>query len=266
MKLFGTLAMTSFFVLSFCFPVASAEDCRRSIELYNKATISSDMPEKERFFKEALASPCTGNTVLARIHNNLGDTYENMGRLDEALKEYNKAAELYPELPTPYIGLGDVYSKMRNKDRAKEYYDRYWRLASYKTRGQLVDALSPGSPQRSLVPVPKADLYFGFNETTLSAESQKQLQELLAALMGNDLKSYKFELAGHTCDIGTDTYNQKLSVRRADAVRKWLVSRGCPASRLAVTGYGKTRPVADNATEEGKRLNRRVEIRTISTE
>ncbi len=264
MKLIGTVMAASLSIFFSCFSVVLAQDCGRAVELYNKATTLGDMPEKEKLFKEALALPCTDNAVLARIHNNLGDAYENMARLDEAIEEYDKAAETYPELPTPYISLGDVYSKMGDHDRAKGYYDKYWSLASHKSRGQIVDALSLKSRERSIAPVPKADLYFGFNETALTEASRRQLQELLSALTGADLKSYRFELAGHTCDIGTDAYNEKLSVRRAEAVKKWLVSHGYPASKLSVTGYGKTRPVADNATEEGKRINRRVEIHTMS--
>jgi OOP family OmpA-OmpF porin len=107
------------------------------------------------------------------------------------------------------------------------------------------------------------DLYFGFNETVLTQESERQLQELLAALGDAELKSYHFQLGGHTCSIGSDAYNQKLSERRAEAVKAWLVKNGYPADRLQVIGFGKKKPVADNSTEEGRKLNRRVEIRTL---
>jgi outer membrane protein OmpA-like peptidoglycan-associated protein len=68
------------------------------------------------------------------------------------------------------------------------------------------------------------------------------------------------EVAGHTCSIGTDEYNLGLSLRRAEAVRNYLVSKGVSADRLTVRGYGESRPVASNATREGRVQNRRVEL------
>jgi outer membrane protein OmpA-like peptidoglycan-associated protein len=65
---------------------------------------------------------------------------------------------------------------------------------------------------------------------------------------------------GYTDSIGTDAYNQRLSERRADAVRNWLVKCGIPASRLSTRGFGETNPVASNATAEGRAQNRRTEL------
>jgi outer membrane protein OmpA-like peptidoglycan-associated protein len=65
---------------------------------------------------------------------------------------------------------------------------------------------------------------------------------------------------GHTDSVGTDAYNQKLSERRANAVREVLVNQyGVGGTRVNAVGYGESRPVADNATEEGRAINRRVE-------
>ncbi|MFJ4134694.1 OmpA family protein, partial [Pseudomonas cyclaminis] len=67
------------------------------------------------------------------------------------------------------------------------------------------------------------------------------------------------EVAGHTDSVGPDAYNQKLSQRRADAVKQVLVKDGVAPSRVTAVGYGESRPVADNATEAGRAVNRRVE-------
>ncbi|MNJ02860.1 Outer membrane porin F precursor [compost metagenome] len=64
---------------------------------------------------------------------------------------------------------------------------------------------------------------------------------------------------GHTDSVGPDAYNQKLSQRRADAVKQVLVQDGVEASRVSSVGYGESRPVADNSTAEGRAVNRRVE-------
>jgi OmpA-OmpF porin, OOP family len=67
-------------------------------------------------------------------------------------------------------------------------------------------------------------------------------------------------IEGHTDSKGNDNYNMKLSQRRADAVRKFIVDRhGIAADRLATKGFGETKPVASNATEEGRAKNRRVD-------
>ena len=66
--------------------------------------------------------------------------------------------------------------------------------------------------------------------------------------------------AGHTDDIGPADGNQRLSQRRADAVRNWLVDNGIDADRLTAVGYGEDQPIADNSTEEGRTANRRIEF------
>jgi OOP family OmpA-OmpF porin len=66
---------------------------------------------------------------------------------------------------------------------------------------------------------------------------------------------------GHTDSVGNDDYNQKLSQRRADAVRKYLVDKGIAGARLTATGLGETQPVADNGTADGRAQNRRVVLR-----
>jgi OOP family OmpA-OmpF porin len=70
---------------------------------------------------------------------------------------------------------------------------------------------------------------------------------------------------GHTCSIGTDAYNQKLSVRRAESVKAYLVSKGVEPNRIYTEGKGEKQPVANNGTKEGRMKNRRVEIEVIGT-
>jgi OOP family OmpA-OmpF porin len=70
---------------------------------------------------------------------------------------------------------------------------------------------------------------------------------------------------GHTDSIGTDTYNQRLSVRRSEAVKSYLVSKGVEKNRVYTEGKGEKQPVADNKTAEGRAKNRRVEIEVVGT-
>jgi len=70
---------------------------------------------------------------------------------------------------------------------------------------------------------------------------------------------------GHTDSVGTDAYNQKLSIRRAEAVKAYMVSKGIEVNRVYTEGKGEKQPVADNKTAAGRAQNRRVEIEVVGT-
>ncbi|HVN85148.1 MAG TPA: OmpA family protein [Candidatus Binatia bacterium] len=100
---------------------------------------------------------------------------------------------------------------------------------------------------------------FGFNQSAIGSESRAVLDEAATTLNAN--RSFHIVVEGHTDAIGSDEGNQALSVERAEAVYRYLVNAGVDPERMRVVGYGKTRPVADNATESGRAQNRRVELR-----
>ena len=99
---------------------------------------------------------------------------------------------------------------------------------------------------------------FDFNKSTLQPASSPVLQKV-ADLLAKDA-TLKLEVQGHTDNVGSDAYNQTLSEARARAVADWLTKHGTAPGRLTAKGYGKTRPVADNDSDEGRAKNRRVEI------
>lgn len=99
---------------------------------------------------------------------------------------------------------------------------------------------------------------FDFNKSTLQPSSDAALQPV-ADILAKD-RVLKVEIQGHTDNVGDDAYNQKLSEARARTVAAWLGQHGVAADRLTAKGYGKTKPVADNATDQGRAKNRRVEI------
>ena len=99
---------------------------------------------------------------------------------------------------------------------------------------------------------------FDFNKSTLQPASDAVLQQVADLLVKG--KTLKVEVQGHTDNVGGDAYNQTLSEARARAVVDWLTRHGVAAARLSANGYGKTKPVADNNTDEGRAKNRRVEI------
>jgi OOP family OmpA-OmpF porin len=99
---------------------------------------------------------------------------------------------------------------------------------------------------------------FDFNESTLLPASDAVLQQV-ANLLASD-KKLNLEVQGHTDNVGSDTYNQKLSEDRAHSVVAWLTAHGVAADRMTTNGYGRTAPVAENTTDIGRAKNRRVEI------
>jgi len=110
---------------------------------------------------------------------------------------------------------------------------------------------------------PRAAILFDFDSTALRGEFHPILAALAEALQ-NRLADAAFTLEGHTDSTGPEAYNMALSLRRAQAVRGYLLQAGIAPARLSVTGLGEQHPIADNATPEGQRHNRRVEVVRVS--
>jgi len=104
-----------------------------------------------------------------------------------------------------------------------------------------------------------SDILFDFGKATLTQELQLNLAEV-AAILKTLLTESTVIIEGHTDNVGSTAKNKTLSEQRAQAVLKYLVGRGVDKKRLKSVGYGATKPVADNSTDEGKAKNRRVEL------
>ena len=108
-----------------------------------------------------------------------------------------------------------------------------------------------------------ADAFFDFDKSVLKPEGRAKLDDLVSKI--RDVNLEVIIAVGHTDSIGSDTYNQRLSVRRAEAVKAYLVSKGIEKNRVYTEGKGEKQPVADNKTAEGRAKNRRVEIEVVGT-
>jgi len=133
-------------------------------------------------------------------------------------------------------------------------------------------APAPAPVPRQEAPKPKpvaekvtfaTDVLFDFDKSVVKPEGKSKLDDLAAKIRGTNLEVVI--AIGHTDSIGTDEYNQKLSVRRAESVKAYLVSKGIEANRVYTEGKGEKQPVADNKTREGRAKNRRVELEVIGT-
>ena len=129
-------------------------------------------------------------------------------------------------------------------------------------------AATPAAPAKPAPPAASkvtyaADAFFDFDKYALKPEGKAKLDDLVGKVKGINLEV--IIAVGHTDSIGTVEYNQKLSERRANAVKAYLVSKGIEKNRVYTEGKGKKQPVADNKTAEGRAKNRRVEIEVVGT-
>jgi OmpA-OmpF porin, OOP family len=108
-----------------------------------------------------------------------------------------------------------------------------------------------------------ADAFFDTAKHVLKPEGKAKLDDLVGKV--KDINLEVIIAVGHTDSRGSDSYNQKLSVRRSEAVKAYLVSKGIEKNRVYTEGKGEKQPVADNKTKEGMSKNRRVEIEVVGT-
>ncbi|MBL8348925.1 MAG: OmpA family protein [Burkholderiaceae bacterium] len=108
-----------------------------------------------------------------------------------------------------------------------------------------------------------ADAFFDFDKSVLKPEAKAKLDDLVGKT--KDIALEVIIAVGHTDAVGTDGYNQTLSVKRSEAVKAYLVEKGIEKNRVYTEGKGEKQPVADNKTAEGRAKNRRVEIEVVGT-
>ena len=108
-----------------------------------------------------------------------------------------------------------------------------------------------------------ADAFFDFDKSVLKPEGRAKLDDLISKMGGINLEV--IIAVGHTDSVGSDAYNNRLAVRRSEAVKNYLTSKGIEKNRVYTEGKGEKQPVADNKTSEGRAKNRRVEIEVVGT-
>ena len=108
-----------------------------------------------------------------------------------------------------------------------------------------------------------ADAFFDVDKAILKPEARAKLTDLVSKTKGTNLEV--IIAVGHTDSDGSDKYNQALSIKRAEAVKAFLVTQGIEKNRVYTEGKGEKSPVADNKTKEGKAKNRRVEVEVVGT-
>ena len=127
----------------------------------------------------------------------------------------------------------------------------------------VVAPVAPPAPPAATKVTYAADAFFDFNKSVIKPEGKAKLDDLVGKI--KDINLEVIIAVGHTDAVGGDAYNQKLSIRRSEAVKAYLVSKGIEKNRVYTEGKGEKQPVADNKTSEGRAKNRRVEIEVVGT-
>ena len=209
------------------------------------------------------------------------------------MKKLNKVAMLFASAALATAAGAQTVDNWKNgsgelvwKNGTNEYCwrDAFWTPATAAPGcdGALVaaapaPAASPAAAPAAAAPAAKpapapavatkvtyaADAFFDFDKSVLKPEGKAKLDDLASKV--KDINLEVIIAVGHTDSVGSDAYNQKLSVRRSEAVKAYLVSKGIEKNRVYTEGKGEKQPVADNKTKEGRAKNRRVEIEVVGT-
>ncbi|HTX89107.1 MAG TPA: OmpA family protein [Bacteroidales bacterium] len=209
-----------------------------TFELYDKAR-----PEKVLFLKGTVKAEAIEEPVKARIElKNVETKKISEIPLDTTTGKYVAVAPFNNDYIMTVKKEGYVY-----ETRYLSRYDSIYRMPA--TVDVDIHPIELNKSYRI------NDIYFAFNSYELSDESKAVLDQLIDFLNGN--MPICIQIQGHTDNIGNDQDNMRLSDNRAREVYQYLISKGISAGRLTYKGYGKTMPVADNSTEEGRAKNRR---------
>ena len=138
------------------------------------------------------------------------------------------------------------------------YMDAQERKLREQTAGSGVDVIRDGNDLLLRMP---SGITFAFDSSDVQPQFQPTLNEV-ASTLSQFPKTY-IDIYGHTDNVGSETYNQGLSERRAQSVANYLASHGVQSARMATRGYGLTQPIATNTTDAGRAANRRVEIKIV---
>lgn len=241
------------------FAPAELHKAREALDLAEQ----SFQKDPDSYKTKDLAYAAQRKSELAGVLGTLAADKENKDKAN--IDFQNKQTEIVKQ------GKQDLSDSERQTAEARAEMDRQAEIAK-QTKQELSDSekrtadamaalaslAAVKEEERGLVVTLSGSVLFRSAESTLLPNAQVKLDQVANALLAVNDRNLIVE--GHTDSQGAASYNQNLSQRRADAVRDYLVQKGYPAERIQARGMGEDRPIADNASPEGRANNRRVEI------
>lgn len=225
-------------------------DSKGGLDIYSFELRENVRPTKTLWVKGKVFDKKTNKNLPSAV-----ELIDLSGKQPVTKIETNSEGEYLITLP-----VGKDYAFNINRKGYLFYSDNF--LLKDKTPDSIYEkniGLQPLEANASMI---LKNIFFDINKFELKPASQAELDILVQLLTENP--SVKIEIGGHTDNVGKPSDNLTLSNNRAKAVVNYLVSKNIPAQRLLAKGYGESKPIADNKTEEGKAQNRRTEMKVIS--
>lgn len=204
----------------------------------------------ERAFEDKPSSQLAVD--LAYVAERKAQEAEAIGQTEQARAAQASASQAYTQLQSQLMGQTQQQLAQTRAQLAES--ERNARAA----QARLADVAKVKHEDRGMVITLTGSVLFPSNQSTLLPEASERLDQVATALMSS--KERKIVIEGYTDSRGSDEHNMELSRRRAEAVRAYLVAKGYDGDLVVASGLGEARPVATNATAEGRANNRRVEI------
>lgn len=230
--------------------LAPAELHVAKVSLNSAEQAYQDDPESAETYTLAYVALRTAELVKVQA-----ETKAHKADLDQAQRELDRLEA--EEIARTRSELARTRSELASERQAREAAEAREREALQKLAQAA--ALSVKEEPRGTVIVLPGSVLFKSGEYKLTPEAQQKIG-MIADTLRPQAESHEIVVEGHTDSKGTPTSNQVLSENRARAVMEYLISRGVPATSITSVGVGQVRPVADNASAEGRASNRRVEI------
>jgi outer membrane protein OmpA-like peptidoglycan-associated protein len=220
-----------------------------------------------------------------RALNNLANIMEKEGNLSSAQWFYDRAIKADPNFALAYAGLGDVLMKRKDYQGAVEAFQKFLTVQEKNGDSAYVQHYTKRLEEaRNNFVIPATEIFAGLartksfgppklvevqvqftsNSHNMTGQAQLQCKEIAKAIKKvldtPGLEKSQIRIEGHTDSQGRAFYNKALSLKRANAVKKELLSLNIPADRLWTAGWGEEKPIATNRTGEGRSTNRRVTL------